>query len=277
MSHFSVMVIGEDIESQLQRYHEFECDGIDDQYVQDVDITVQVRARIDGGEPLDEALSYWGLDDRQVASLDEVDRADRHKYGYAVVQDGRLVAAFDRTNPSKRWDYWVVGGRWSGFFRLKSGVPAVADVARKGDVDFEAMRRERVAERLERYRKFQAIVAGRPVPSWPAFRERYPDDIDAARQAFHADPVTVALDRDFAFEDFDVYDMPEDEFVRRESDRAICTFAVVKDGRWYGRGDMGWWGCVHDEKEPGAWEAEFAALLDGLPDDTLLTVVDCHI
>jgi hypothetical protein len=162
MSHFPVLVVGEDIESQLQRFHEFECTGTNDEYVQDVDITAQVRARIDGGEPLDEALGYWGLDDRQVASLDEVDRTDRHKYGFAVVQDGRLVAAFDRTNVNKKWDYWKVGGRWSGFFRLKPGASGVADrhpihhqarkadSARKADIDFDAMRRERVAARLDR-------------------------------------------------------------------------------------------------------------------------------
>lgn len=139
------------------------------------------------------------------------------------------------------------------------------------------MRRERVAERLERYREFQATVAGRPVPSWPAIRERHPDDIEAARDEFWGDPVTKALGKAFAMDDFADYDLPEAEFVRRESAKAICTFAVVKDGRWYGRGEMGWWGHVHDAAEPGAWEAEFAALLDGLPDDTLLTVVDCHI
>ena len=37
MSHFSVMVIGGNVEEQLQPYHEFECTGINDQYVVDVD------------------------------------------------------------------------------------------------------------------------------------------------------------------------------------------------------------------------------------------------
>jgi hypothetical protein len=29
MSHFSVMVIGENVEEQLAPYHEFECTGVD--------------------------------------------------------------------------------------------------------------------------------------------------------------------------------------------------------------------------------------------------------
>lgn len=57
----------------------------------------------------------------------------------------------------------------------------------------------------------------------------------------------------------------------------ITTFAVVKDGEWYERGEMGLWGCVSNEKEADDWDAEVKALLIDLPGDTLLTVVDCHI
>jgi hypothetical protein len=32
-----------------------------------------------------------------------------------------------------------------------------------------------------------------------------------------------------------------------------------------------------DEKDKDTWNKEFAKLLDSLPDDTLLSVVDCHI
>lgn len=58
---------------------------------------------------------------------------------------------------------------------------------------------------------------------------------------------------------------------------SIVPFAVVKYGDWHERGEMGWWACVSNEKEKDVWEAEVRELLKGLPDDTLLTVVDCHI
>lgn len=57
----------------------------------------------------------------------------------------------------------------------------------------------------------------------------------------------------------------------------ITTFAVVKDGEWYERGEMGWWCHVSNEKNSDDWDAEVKALLKDLPADTLLTVVDCHI
>ena len=43
MSHFTVLVIGENPEQQLAPYHEFECTGCDDQYVQDIDKTEELR------------------------------------------------------------------------------------------------------------------------------------------------------------------------------------------------------------------------------------------
>ncbi len=50
MSHFSVIVATKDYPSEevltkeLQPFQEFECTGIDDQYVQDIDITADCRS-----------------------------------------------------------------------------------------------------------------------------------------------------------------------------------------------------------------------------------------
>ena len=57
----------------------------------------------------------------------------------------------------------------------------------------------------------------------------------------------------------------------------ISCFAVVKDGKWYEHGKMGWWGVVTEAKESDEWEAEIKKLLENLPPDTLLTMFDCHI
>lgn len=43
MSHFSVIVIGDNVEDQLQPYHEFECTGNRDQYVKEIDIIDEAR------------------------------------------------------------------------------------------------------------------------------------------------------------------------------------------------------------------------------------------
>jgi hypothetical protein len=56
------------------------------------------------------------------------------------------------------------------------------------------------------------------------------------------------------------------------------AYATFEDyARDYERGTMGWWGNVHNEKNEETWVSMFSKLIDDLPDDTLLTVVDCHI
>ena len=57
----------------------------------------------------------------------------------------------------------------------------------------------------------------------------------------------------------------------------IKVFAVVKDGKWYERGKMGWFAVVTDKKDEDVWIEEVKQLLASLPPDTLLTMYDCHI
>jgi hypothetical protein len=40
---------------------------------------------------------------------------------------------------------------------------------------------------------------------------------------------------------------------------------------------MGMFGISRDETGRDDWDRQVNELLDGLPDDTLITVVDCHI
>lgn len=276
MSHFTCLVIGDDIEGQLQPFHEFECTGINDQHVKDIDKTEEMRAEI-AKDGLQSALEYFGVDDKVVEYEAEVDREDAHKYGYAVVRDGMLVKYVDRTNPDKKWDWWTVGGRWSGFLLLRDG--GRSNSARVADIDFDGMRRDHVEKELARYRQFHGIVAGRPVPRWDEVRERH-ERIEDARKEYWANPVIRDLtqSREFMFADgYEDFAIPEAEFIARAADEAISTFAAVKDGKWYERGRMGWFACVSDEKDKADWNHEFRGLLGGLADDTILTVVDCHI
>ena len=131
MSHFTVMVIGENHEKQLAPFHEFECTGNNDEYVQDEDVTEEIQARIDDKEDpesIEEALGYYGLEDKIVDDESKVEKVGDecvHKYGYAIVKDGKLIKAVNRTNPNRKWDWWQMGGRWSGFLKLKEGAEGV--------------------------------------------------------------------------------------------------------------------------------------------------------
>lgn len=123
-------------------------------------------------------LAYWhGMgDDRFVKSEDEIGSHEQHKYGYVLLKpregrrvqiednfedeykDFEVVRYVDRTNPNAKWDWWQIGGRYSGRFRVKQGAADTLatdnhgafgvnpdkpkgglDYVRIGDIDFDAM------------------------------------------------------------------------------------------------------------------------------------------
>ena len=355
MSHFTVLVIGENPEKQLAPYHEFECTGEDNEYIQDIDITEERRKeyeedtsqrlrgpdgalheffdskgswRTEFSQP-DPDASKWDVGRRkkfvppgyeevtvptkEVESFaryiegwsgqkmvpfgEQPDLAGEHKYGYVIVdQAGNVVKAIDRTNPNKKWDWWVLGGRWTGFFTLKpgrrgtTGKPGLmtdpasagkADAALWCDIDFTAMRDEAERKARERYRKFFQLLGEHTFPqTFEVMRKAHPDSIEAARTAYWAQPGIEAVKKDDEFSwDLDPaeFSVTEDQHAEKARERAISTFAVVKDGKWFEKGSMGWWGCVHDEKDQDQWNREFAKLLDSVGSETLLSVYDCHI
>ena len=54
-------------------------------------------------------------------------------------------------------------------------------------------------------------------------------------------------------------------------------FAIIIDGVWYERGEMGWWAMVYNEKNKGDWNTEVKNLLANLPAESEVYNVDFHI
>jgi hypothetical protein len=355
MSHFAVLVIGPDVEKQLQPYHQFECTGTSDQYVQDIDETeerrqeyqertrtmvkcpdgtlvsaydgrFQKRVKEDGDvftrteyivpeghERLEvkaseiQTFAEWLSDYHNIKLVPFgllPDTNEDHKYGYAILDEaGEVTRVINRTNPNYKWDWWVEGGRWSGFLKLKQGAdgalgrkglmgscandgPGRADVALKGSIDFDGMRQEAGAKASERWEKARAALtaAGAPITwdTWEHLRDvTHKGDIESARQAYSDQPSVKAIKAGFADEGFwiepDEFLVPHEVYTQRARDRATVLYAFVKDGQWVGKGEMGWFGMSSGDEDQDAWNRKVNEMLDALPDDTLITVVDCHI
>ena len=129
------------------------------------------------------------------------------------------------------------------------------DQCRKGDLDMEGM----VADRVEdAHRK------------WQEAEEKYP-----LNHGMSTDSRMAAIrDRQW---DCGVGPNTTLESMLKDAQVPFCTFAVLKDGQWYEKGSMGWFGSVAGNKTDAQWSDEFIKLLDSLPDDALLSIVDCHI
>jgi hypothetical protein len=307
MSHFTVLVVGDDYEQALAPFHEFECTGLNDEYVQDMDITDKVRARMTGdkSEPLEEALSYFGLDERVVDDESKVDRDGDHQFGYAVVQDDQLVKAVDRTNPNAKWDWYQVGGRWSDFLKLKAGAAGergekslldedksrkagYADQAQVGDVDFDGMIAEAGQAAGELHDKVMAALGEhRPTP-WSKFVARVKSQeitIEQAREAYNAQPgVKEAHAAIGSFmSDAEILEAvmakTRDAYAEYEGMDNSRTYALLThDGRWLEPGEMGWFGISSETPETKeAFTRQYWDYVRGLAPETTVTVVDCHI
>lgn len=356
MSHFTVLVIGPDVEKQLAPYHEFECTGTDDEYVQDIDETEEARAGFasatttrlkapdgtlhsffnEAGEwrpefsQLDperpsfdtnrrtyfvppghakvevpvsqvEGFAQWVEDyygRKPVAFGSQPDLQDEHKYGYVLLdQAGEPLKIVRRTNPNKKWDWYQIGGRWSGFFKLKDGstgvrgergvmgssrsnAPGRADQLTKGAIDIAGMRDDAGREAGERWDKAAVAIAGREWHSWAKCRDEiHKGAIDAARNLYNGQDAVKAIHAAFdsSWIEADQFQVTRDAYVSAARSTALSTYAVVYKGEWSARGEMGWFGCSDDKVSQDAWDRLFNDLIDGLPDDTQITVVDCHI
>lgn len=335
MSHFSVMVITPTLPSEaeistiLAPWHEFECTGINDEYVQDVDVTQECRDYADGevasqtevakdGEVLektetwlDHALSYHGLEDKIVASEDEVDREGDHQWGYAIVKDGELIKAVNRTNPNKKWDWWLIGGRWTGFLKLKPraagqiGRPGImtqpaekgyADQALIKDIDLEGMRAKQEERAVEEWTKVRS--AAKPhlpmAMTWQQFsdwideesKSERPDRelIQKTRTEFYEQPAVKAIQAVMGMETFfrmaefvAMLDKDKADVIVEARNRAITTYAFIHEGQWVERGEMGWFGVSSGDMDQEEWNAKFNELIDQQPETACLTVVDCHV
>jgi hypothetical protein len=310
MSHFPVIVIGNKPETQLAPYHEFECTGHNDKYVQDIDITEECRADFaknhKGKETFAEFLKRWN--DLQIISGTKPDIDNEHKFGYAVAnRHGEIVKVVRRTNPNARWDWFQLGGRWTGYWKLKGAgefvrdakigepglmtsvaKPGHADVARKRDIDFEGMRAEARIKAMEFYDHVEAATRGcnTNLKTWEQCEAKHPHDHEKVRTAFWRQPFIKAIssdpwlsDRCFMMEPEFVLMLAEgrQRYVQSQMDSAISSFAVVKDSVWYERGKMGWFAVVTKQKLKADWNREFNKLLDSLPENTLMSVYDCHI
>ena len=136
MSHFTLLVVGDDVNKELEPFHEFECTGTE-KYIETINRTsyyLDLYKKYGEGESFEESLEGEGI--LTVTSTNDIDLADKHKYGYALKIDG-IITVFRRTNPNAKWDWYVEGGRWSDLLITKEGEKV--NSCRRGELDLKAM------------------------------------------------------------------------------------------------------------------------------------------
>lgn len=308
MSHFTVMVIGDDPEGQLEPFDE------------NKEMEEYVSAEV-GPDEIEKFLHYYATHEVEHGNRKiKMTREEVDKLGFEEMYerfgddwngarwrkdaDGKWKE-YSTYNPESKWDWYSLGGRWTGYFKLKPGADGCtgrhgimtdaakegyADAARKGDIDFEGMRQEAMADAGERWQKVDDLTREHKASfiPWPKMLEKYgltengvdvqKDTIDLAREEYHKQPALKALrDADLFLMDFEKFTGTKEAFMENARKHAVSTWAFLRDGEWVEHGQMGWFGMSSNEMEEESWLDLFNRMLDDLSDDTLLSVYDCHI
>ena len=321
MSHFSVMVVTDSepsesmLEQLMQPYHEFECTGTDDKYVQSVDRTEEAKAKYesqakDEPEPRENfrqwVVGWYGTPEVQHGATP--DTQDKHKYGYVVIAaDGSVAKVIDRTNPNKKWDYWRVGGRYRAKLQVKDGaltgvstppswewvhsergIPDGFDSACVADIDFDKMKAVAVQARKDWVQEcvtkcglsredFETGCAQQK-ESYAKWLELLPEERRPRGAAYRQwlRDTGYSLLADAMKDNWELPDTDGKPLDEWiDSTPPLTAFAVVKDGNWYEQGRMGWWAFVSDEDDQ--WDEKFNELVASLQPTQWITFLDCHI
>lgn len=286
MSHFTVLVIG-DVEENLAPFHEYECTGIEDEYV----VFVETERDIEK-EYKKHKKDYSTIEDFA-----------RDYYGYHQNEEGKWGRM---TNPNAKWDWWSVGGRWSGsFFLLKHGATGAIigessvfgnktgiDGVQLKFIDWEAMKEREEKKAKEYWESIEAAFGGvipQPEVSWAEFIDengKYKDmPIDEKRRLYHEQPALVKLEearKEYSslfgyFFELEAFAGKKEDYIRRRGEPADKLHSVVVNKTWYQKGEMGWFGMSFGDKEDDEWIKEFNEIISKCNEDDYATLVDCHI
>lgn len=303
MSHFSILVVG-NVDHNMAPFHEYECDGINDEFIQDIDKTEEARKEYEkrkasdediAGKSFLEFIQYWYGDKPVLKSENEIDTdTEEQQWGYILLdKDGEVLEFIQRTNPNSFYDYY--GDGYSAFKLKSSGLHV--NHARKGEIDFDKMFKDKEREAREEYRKVIKLLGLKEgeIPilehTWNSLVDKFhPDEgkptmtrdeavaiYDAQELVKKWDAMGSELMREFGiFTKVDDFCMSEDEYVASQHIHAL-SFGWVQNREYHSRGDMGWWACVSNEKEATSWDKEYEDFLNSLPDDAELTMLDCHV
>lgn len=293
MSHYAVLVIGENIKEQLakfdenletERYVEYTKEELikkgrkriedykNNYYVSYLNDPVKYENECKNEDHMKYLIYEFPL---KLKWTDEEVYIDGIEYEEAenIGPDGEI---YSTRNPNSKWDWYTIGGRYRDRLALKNSLVGV-----KGDT-LEKYVGSLYRESKEGY----CDSALKKDIDWSKSHQ-IKEEYDSAIRFWEikiegSEPITDEEKEDVKFDWY----KPEyytDKYKTKEV-YATCMsnftmWSIVIDGKWYEKGEMGWFGVSDESGDEGLlWELNFYdKFIKDLSEDTLLTVVDCHI
>jgi len=276
MSHFSCMVIGGEIEEQLAPYDESKR----------LDIPVITGEVSEEDKQI--MIGYYKEKGVEYPTFDELyaEKGENWNCNLWVKRDDKWVKMSDY-NPQSKWDWYKLGGRWSNFLKLKEGAEGTMGETIKKNIDVDGMRNDAEESAGIYYDKVMSFIKDTPIPTkWSDFIERVESGeitIEIAKILYNEQPRLKSINTNEAIKelgfmvDIEEFEVTREEYSQKRRNSALSTYAIVKDGEWFQKGEMGWWGMLSYEMTQEEWDKKLTEMFDELPDDTLISIIDCHI
>lgn len=310
-------------QTQDERYTVFE--DSEDEYRKEYATEGSRKVRTPEGEllwPWDERFRVGGYgigSDTHRVPEDCEEVTVPHRESYATfeqfVEDYHGTALDERTrryghwrNPNAKWDWYSIGGRWTGFYPVKPTAlialgtpgsfdnkpqPGRSDAVRRFDIDVDTIQVETRAKAEKFWSEWSAWLKGQFEPA---------DPFDSPRSRA-IDLGLLHIAEGPALADHSRIVIPWRDKVKEGDPRAewndvvevisykdffekylacfntIATYAALDNDGWHAPGKMGWFGCSSDEPDGYVkFKKEFVSrFIDNTAPDDMLVVVDCHI
>lgn len=172
---------------------------------------------------------------------------------------------WSEANDDAKWDWYEIGGRWAGFFIPKKD----SDSGKKGKISLLVNDKDKedflTNERVD-------VIKIKDI-DWSAMEEAEKE----RRAKYYDEQMAKPKNNRFVWSETPEADekATKEEYINRPIFHS--TFAILHKGRWYERGNMGWFGIATNEKDTGVWEEEWRKFVENLDPETEVTIVDCHI
>lgn len=265
MSHFAVLVLheeGQDIEELLAPYSK--------------NLKVEPHLKYSHDKALEVAekeFNRWNefAKEKKLHGDEPLEWFVKQCSSYSLV-NGDIYTTY---NENSKWDWWEIGGRFSGGLRL-------TDEGLNNKYKEEDGWSSPTEYDKEWYRK----VSSAPVKDIEWIVPLTPEEVAKAYKWWMAN---IEQHEEFSDDKDEFFFWNPEWYKERYSDfytyvklqELPCYHAVVTpDGIWHEESEMGWFACTDgDPKDELKWDLEFydTFIKPNLDSDLVATVVDCHI
>lgn len=283
MSHYTCMIIGENPESQLEPFNEnLQMDRYEVGEISEDEKNRFVKWVI---------KKYPLMEDKSFDEICENYGEEWNGEGWEKDENG-VWKSYSTYNPNSKWDWYQLGGRWMGYFKLKDnttgelGNPGVGendaeegtcDQTLKGNIDFESMENESMEKAAKKYDEILSKIGHLPPnKTWDEILKG-DKTIEEKRNEYWNQLRCIEYRKMDGWGDPDEFLVDRDTYVENAKNSSYSPYSILYEGKWYSKGEIGWWAVSNDKMTQKEWNEKVRKLINELPDDTLISLYDLHI